>query len=70
MADSVKVRIRVEGACAEHVPLVQQLLNRDVTAGGTVVSHHDPQPLRTQDVTGWAAGVRTSLSRLASRPLN
>ena len=66
MVDEVKVRIRVEGACAKHVPLVQQQLNREVTAGGSIVSHHAAQPLRTQDVIDWAAGVRTSLSRLAS----
>lgn len=63
VADVVDVRIRVEGACAEHLPHVEQLLTRHVSAGGVVVSRHDVQPLRPQDVIGWAATVRTDLSR-------
>ena len=63
VADVVDVRIRVEGACAEHLSNVQQLLNSEVSAGGVVVSRRDVQPLRPQDVVGWAATVRIDLGR-------
>ena len=63
VADMVDVRIRVEGACAEHLPLVKQLLSRDVTAGGTVVSQHHPESVRPQDLIGWAATVRAALAQ-------
>ena len=64
------MRIRVDGACAEHVLAVRRLLSAHVAAGDEVLAAVEPRPLRPREVGKWAAEMRTELGTFAtdSRP--
>lgn len=60
------MRIRVDGACAQHVLAVRRLLSAHVAAGDEVLAAVEPQPLRPREVGKWAAEMRTELGALAA----
>jgi hypothetical protein len=66
-AGCVSVRIKVDGACAQHVVAVRRLLSAHVAAGDEVLAAVEPQQLRPREVAQWAAEVRIELGELAFR---